>query len=610
MLFKPRYLIVLALMLLGACGGEDTRSVRADRFLSQFPYPDTIRIQGYRSHFAISQQNGTTTIRNLLNGSVTEHQGTLHRITFVDAVTQFGLVGSEATVYRLYQAAFGRTPDPRGLGYWIEAARGGVPLDSIAQSFIDSTEFKALYGSDVTPEQFVTAAYQNILHRAPEPDGYAWWVGAIRNGVSRSQALLGFADSGENYQALLPSMVNGYDYIVDRKEGEPIVPAANSYLNKNNALFRQTAMPAFWDPSMARFRDTHAADPGLLGFNPRSLSLGDFLRNGTVSMFVTSPRFTGAYPNDNPLRLGDSPSRVYFLSLGSDGQWVDETPRLIPNPADRLACITTTYSIVADFNSDGAPDVYIPCTGIDFTVGGQWTDDQASEQHMYLSQADGTYRHAVLPVGKVYGHQATAADFNGDGHVDIVSVDPVIRKTPFVLWGKGDGTFTEDGDIMPVDVKGKNIYGAVAIPIDGTVKLILSGLTPGAWSGTSAHNDSVAYGTKVLAYQSGKFDTVRDLTPTIPLTADGRKYSVALDHIYHAGALYSLRPNFDYSAQAITRTDWATGETSVLWSVNPLEFGVGFDQIALLDGYLVQFGAICNVYDRTAQFTCAYKIKP
>lgn len=598
-------------MMLSACGGgESADPPRADQFLSQFPYPDHVRIHGYRANFTIARTPGETKLTNLLNGEVQSIPGNLHRITFADGVTQFGLDRPEATVYRLYRAAFGRQPDPRGLGFWIEALQRGMPLASIAQSFIDSDEFRGLYGANPTPEQFVTAAYLNILGREPEREGYDWWVRSIRDGASRAEALLGFADSTENVIALIPSMENGYDYIVERKEGEPIVPARNSYLNKNNPLFRQTAMPGTWDAAMSRIKLAQDADPSLLGFASRSLSLGDFFRNGTISMFVASPRFTGAYPNDNPNRLADSPALVYFLRMGSDGKWVDDTAKVIPDPDDRLTCITPSYSIVADFNSDGAPDVYIACTGVDFMVGGRWTDDQTSDQHLYLSQLGGTFRHVTLPIGKVYGHQATAADFNGDGHVDIVSVDPVIRKTPFVLWGKGDGTFTEDRTIMPADTHGKDIYGAVAVPVEGKLNLVLSGLTPGAWTGSNPYFDSVAYGTKVLTYQDAKFEMLRDLTPAIPVMADGRKYSSALDHIYHEGSLYSLRSNFDYSAQAITKTDWATGETIVLWSVEPLGPGIGFDQFALLDGFFVQFGAMCNRENPPSQLACSYRIKP
>jgi hypothetical protein len=608
----------LALLLAG-CGSSDQQDPRLTvgvqggqrRAVSTTPAAP-VKVAGYRANFTVANNGLTVTLTSKATGVASTYPaGTA--LAFFDVQTAFNLDGPEAQLYRLYQASFNRTPDQGGLGYWIDANRHGASLDSISQAFIGSAEFQAMYGSDVSAEQFVMAAYTNVLHRAPEQAGYDWWVNAIRNGSSRSAALLGFADSKENRDTLAPAMAPGFDFAIPRKAGEPIVPQASSYLNKNNVPFETTAMPGPSDPSMVNIWQAQQKDKTLLGFNPRSLSLADFFGDGTVSMFVVAPRFTNAWPNDNPQHWGDSPSYSYFLRKGSDGKWIDDTARLIPNPADRYTCVTPTYSLVADFNNDGKPDLYLPCTGIDFTVGGAWTNDQASEQHLYLSQPDGTLKHLTLPIGKVYGHQATAIDIDGDGNVDVVSVDPVIRKSPFVLWGHGDGSFTEDRTRMPADMQGKQIYGAVALVIDGKLNLFMSGLSPDSWKASDPGADfykSVAYGTKVLAYSGSRFEYVRDLTPAIPLTADGRKYSSALDVIYHDGRLYTLRPNFDYTAQAITRTDWKTGATDLVWHVDKLEFGNGFDQIAVVGGYLMQFGANCNQYDVTAQYTCAYRIKP
>jgi hypothetical protein len=606
-------------LLLAACGSADHQDASlavgtqgGQRLAVAVASAAPVKVPGYRVNYTIANSGATVTLTSKATGAASTYPaGTV--LAFFDVQTAFHLDGPEAKLYRLYQAAFNRKPDQAGLGYWIDASRNGASLDSIAQGFIGSAEFQAMYGSDVSAEQFVMAAYTNVLHRAPEQAGYDWWVNAIKNGSSRSQALLGFADSTENRANLAPDMAGGFDFAIPHHPGEPIIPQASSYLNKNNVPFETTAMPGTADPSMSNILQAQQKDKTILAFNPRSLSLADFFGDGTISMFVSAARFTNAWPNDNPLHWGDAPSYSYFLRKGSDGKWIDDTARLIPNPADRYTCVTNTYSLVADFNNDGKPDVYLACTGIDFSVAGVWTDEQASEQHLYLSQPGGTLKHVTLPIGKVYGHQATAIDIDGDGNVDVVSVDPVIRKSPFVLWGHGDGTFTEDRTRMPADMQGKQIYGAVAIVIDGKLNLFMSGTSPDSWKTTdpgASYYATVAYGTKVLAYTGSRFEYVRDLTPAIPLTADGRKYSSALDVIYHDGMLYALRPNFDYTAQAITRTDWKTGETGLVWEIPKLEFGKGFDQIALVNGYLMQFGALCNQYDVTAQYTCAYRVKP
>jgi hypothetical protein len=613
---KRIYFVASVAMLLVACSGSDGQRADAggERLLaaSTVVAGEQVALRGYRANYALTTDGGNVTVLDRISGRSTTY-ASLKTLAFFDAQTAFGTDSGEASLYRLYQAAFNRKPDAAGLGFWIAAYRSGYSLQAIAAQFIASDEFAAMYGKDPSAENFVMAAYTNVLRRAPEESGYQWWVNAVKSGVPRADVLLGFADSAENRDLLAPDMKNGFDFVVPRKPGEPIVPQASSYLNKNNIPVETTALPGVADPSMSAIREAQQKDGTIVGFNPRSLSLADFFRDGTITMFVTAPRYTKAYPNDNPLHWGDSPSISYFLRKGSDGKWTDATSLLIKDPADRYTCVTTSYSIVADFNNDGAPDIYLPCTGIDFTVGGEWTDAQNSEQHLYLSQPDGTYKHSVLPIGRAYGHQATAADFDGNGTVDIVSVDRTVRGRPFVLWGRGDGTFVEDDARMPSDMQGKDINGVVAVPIGGKPHVVVSGLTPNSWKPgdpRGAYFGGVAYGTKVLVYNGSRFEYTRDLTPTIPATAAGPAYSAALDHIFYNNALYSLRVDLDYTAQVITKTDWNTGATTKAWELDKADFGKVLDQIGLVNGYLMQFGAACNQYDATVQFACAYRIKP
>ncbi|MFZ6778033.1 DUF4214 domain-containing protein [Undibacterium sp. Ji83W] len=46
----------------------------------------------------------------------------------------FGLESNAGKVYRLYQAAFNRTPDATGLGYWIHAMYKGSTIQRVVVS--------------------------------------------------------------------------------------------------------------------------------------------------------------------------------------------------------------------------------------------------------------------------------------------------------------------------------------------------------------------------------------------------------------------------------------------------------------------------------------------
>jgi hypothetical protein len=105
-----------------------------------------------------------------------------------------------APIVRLYFAYFLRIPDYGGLQYWIGQYGSGMSLAAISDFFASSSEFIARYGS-LANEAFVTLVYQNVLGRAPDTEGYTFWVGELNSGRrSRGQVMLEFSESAE-YQA-------------------------------------------------------------------------------------------------------------------------------------------------------------------------------------------------------------------------------------------------------------------------------------------------------------------------------------------------------------------------------------------------------------------------
>jgi hypothetical protein len=102
-----------------------------------------------------------------------------------------------APVTRLYFAYFLRIPDYGGLTFWVNSFRSGVPLSTISDNFAQSAEFLNRYGS-LNNTDFVTLVYNNVLGRAPDPGGLAFWVGQLNAGtMTRGQVMLGFSESAE-----------------------------------------------------------------------------------------------------------------------------------------------------------------------------------------------------------------------------------------------------------------------------------------------------------------------------------------------------------------------------------------------------------------------------
>lgn len=122
------------------------------------------------------------------------------------------LAGNLGQVYRLYQAAFDRTPDKIGFGFWLSVSDAGHALTTIAQEFIDSREFADLYGANTGNAEFVAALYDNVLHREGDPGGVAFWNRVLDDGVSRAHVLTEFAESAENRAQVAELIGNGFAY--------------------------------------------------------------------------------------------------------------------------------------------------------------------------------------------------------------------------------------------------------------------------------------------------------------------------------------------------------------------------------------------------------------
>jgi len=103
----------------------------------------------------------------------------------------------DGSIYRLYRAFFLREPDADGLLHWLVQARyARYPLGAIAQDFAASAEFRGRYGA-LDDGGYVDLVYRNVLERAPDPEGRAYWLGHLRRGMPRGHVMLHFSDSVE-----------------------------------------------------------------------------------------------------------------------------------------------------------------------------------------------------------------------------------------------------------------------------------------------------------------------------------------------------------------------------------------------------------------------------
>lgn len=174
---------------------------------------DTAVFAGKRADFTVTREGDALVVTDKTGkeGSGTFYE--VERIQFGDARVAYDTAGNAGQAYRLYQAAFNRTPDVGGLGYQMKAIDDGLSLEQVAQNFINSPEFASTYGS-LNDTQFVTQLYANVLHRAPDAEGLAFHASNLGKGVTRAQTLVGFSESPENQTALIGVITNGMEYTV------------------------------------------------------------------------------------------------------------------------------------------------------------------------------------------------------------------------------------------------------------------------------------------------------------------------------------------------------------------------------------------------------------
>ncbi len=138
----------------------------------------------------------------------------IERIQFPDKMIALDLDGNAGQAYRLYQAAFNRTPDKAGLGYWIgQLDKGAENLNHVAAGFVNSAEFKQMYGANISDNTFLTALYNNVLHRNPDQAGFDYWNGRISAGMTRPDILASFSESAENIAQVIGQISHGIEYI-------------------------------------------------------------------------------------------------------------------------------------------------------------------------------------------------------------------------------------------------------------------------------------------------------------------------------------------------------------------------------------------------------------
>lgn len=169
---------------------------------------------------------------------------------------------------------------------------------------------------------------------------------------------------------------------------------------------------------------------GTMNDGPLAWGAGDFYHTGNITIFTATQKYNpntmtylGTQNNTGLL------SEFAFWNINSDGTLTKIT--------SDVGCLHPRKAVVADFNHDNIPDVFVACHGYD---GSPWPGEKSkivmSNGHGGFTVSDST------DVG--FFHGASAADINNDGYPDIVVAD--FRQQPNIYFyiNQGNGSFVKD----------------------------------------------------------------------------------------------------------------------------------------------------------------------
>ncbi|MDG9977495.1 DUF4214 domain-containing protein [Ectopseudomonas oleovorans] len=152
---------------------------------------------------------------------------------------------------QLYIGYFGRAADQAGLNFWLGAINNdGLSLANVHAAFVNSDEYNAQY-EGLTVSQKVAAVYQNVLGRAADAEGQAFWTKAIEDGtITEDQLIEGLLSGLSPKDALIVSnkivvanyftSVKGANYAeADKAESSNILAGVDETVTSVSAALTQ-----------------------------------------------------------------------------------------------------------------------------------------------------------------------------------------------------------------------------------------------------------------------------------------------------------------------------------------------------------------------------------
>ena len=304
-----------------------------------------------------------------------------------------------------------------------------------------------------------------------------------------------------------------------------------------------TAIPAtLYDTSYKNFK-SYPVDT--YGFGTVVLGLGSFLKAGELSYFVATQNYS---PDFQDLNTATTNSQYH-----SDFEfWTINSNNVKTKVSSVKGCLHPRKVVVADFNRDNIPDVFVACHGYDANPF------PGEKSKLLLSNGYGNFTMSE-PTDVGFFHGATAADINNDGYPDIIVTNSSSIANPvYALINQRNGTFLKD-ETRVLGLTNNLYFSAELLDLnnDSKIDLIVSG------------DEVLGADTKILYGDGlGNFGATSTIIPTV----NGRGSVVDFTYVVNNGRrqLFLARPYDRTNAQgffhgwAMQGYDLDSGATTVL----------------------------------------------
>ena len=199
--------------LLGLGGDDYFLASAGDDVIDGGDGEDAMTFSQNKNNYSVTKSGDSFLVSDLTGSEGTDTISGVERLGFTDGVLALDVDagGTAGQAYRLYQAAFARTPDMPGVAYHMnDMEANSLALWNIANNFLNSPEFTALYGTNPSDDDYINALYTNVLSRGASTAEIDWYKDQFNTGAMDKQAaLIGFAESPENVTLVGSEIENG-----------------------------------------------------------------------------------------------------------------------------------------------------------------------------------------------------------------------------------------------------------------------------------------------------------------------------------------------------------------------------------------------------------------